>query len=93
MTPSRKKIGKALARGSRVAIATQCLKDEVVSKHIIKKVCSMVKSEVEALCSDAVDSTLKHHSRDELMTFECCNIYSEMQQHAPREGQEKKMKI
>lgn len=83
MTPSRKKIRKALARGSRVAIATQCLDDDVMSKHIIKKVCRMVKSEMEALCSDKVDSTLRHHSRDELMTFEWSSIYSELQQHAP----------
>ena len=43
----------------------------------------MIKSEIEALCSDRVDSTLKHHSRDELMSFEWGSIYTELQQHAP----------
>ena len=43
----------------------------------------MVHSEVQGLCSDRVDSTLKHHSRDELITFQWSNIYDELQQHTP----------
>ena len=43
----------------------------------------MVQSEVQALCSDRVDSTLKHHSRDELITFQWSNIYDELRQHTP----------
>ena len=71
LTPSRKKMGKAVARGSRISIATQCLSDEDVSKHIIKKVCRMIQSEVQELCSDRVDSTLKRCSREQLMNFKC----------------------
>ena len=76
-------MGKAVARGSRLSIATQCLNDEDVSKHIIKKVCRMVRSEMEVLCSDRVDSALKHHSRDELINFKWSNVYDELRQHAP----------
>ena len=83
LTPSRKKMGKAIARGSRLSIATQCLNDEDISKHVIKKVGRMVHSEIVALCSDRVDSTLKHHSRDELLNFKWGDIYDELQQHAP----------
>ena len=83
LTPSRRKMCKAVARGSRISIATQCLSDEDVSKNIIKKVCRMIQAEVEALCSDRVDSTLKHHSRDELMNFKWSSIYGELQQHTP----------
>ena len=43
----------------------------------------MVQSEMAALCSDVVDSTLKHHSRDELLNFKWSNILDELQQHAP----------
>ena len=43
----------------------------------------MIQVEVEALCSDRVDSTLKHHSREELMNFKWSSIYGELQQHAP----------
>ena len=60
LTPTRRKIGKALARGSRFSIANQCLNDQEVSGHIFKKVCKMIQSEVEELCSDRVDSTFKH---------------------------------
>lgn len=83
LTPSRKPIGKAVARGSRLSIASQCLNDEGVSKHVIKKICKIVHSEMEALCSDRVDSTLKHHSREELLSFSWGKIYDEMRQHAP----------
>ena len=76
-------MGKAVAKGSRISIATQCLSDEDVSKQIIKKVCRVIQVEVEALCSDRVDSILKHHSRDGLINFKWSSIYSELQQHTP----------
>lgn len=83
LTPSRKRMGKAVARGSRISIANQCLNDEDISKHVIKKICRMVRAEMEVMCSDKVDSTLKHHSREELLSFSWEKIYNEMQQHAP----------
>ena len=83
LTPSRKRMGKAVARGSRLSIADECLNDEDVSKYVIKKICKKVQLEIEALCSDRVDSTLKHHSREELLTFKWSNIYNELERHTP----------
>ena len=83
LTSSRKKMGKAIARGSRISIATQCLNDESISKHIIKKVGSIIHSEVVALCSGEVNSKLRYCSRDDLLNFQRSNIYDELQQHAP----------
>ena len=83
LTPSRKRIGKAVARGSRLAVAEECLNDEDVSKYVIKKICKKVQLEMEALCSDRVDSTLKHHSREDLLTFKWSDIYDELQAHTP----------
>lgn len=43
----------------------------------------MVQSEVQALCSDQVDSTLNHSSRDDLISLKWSDIYDEMQKHTP----------
>lgn len=37
LTPSRKKVGKLVARGSKIAIADQFLKDLQLRKHIATK--------------------------------------------------------
>ena len=76
-------MGKTVARGSRISIATQCLSDEDISKHIVKKVYRLIQAEVEELCSDRVDSTLKYCSRELLMTFKWSSIHDELQRHTP----------
>ena len=77
LTPSRKQIGKAVARGSRLSIATQCLKDADTRKHIIHKVGKVVQSEVAALCSG------KRKSKEELTRFKFQDVIHEMQERAP----------
>lgn len=72
------RLGKLLhEKVYRFSITTKCLNNEDVS---IKNVCRMVQSEVLALYSNLVDSTLNHSTRDE---FKWNEIYDEMQQHTP----------
>ena len=36
LTPSRKHIGKALARGSRKKVAAECFTDPIVKKYLVE---------------------------------------------------------
>ena len=83
LTPSRKRIGKAVARGSRLAIVSHCLDDAVVRKHIISRIGKMVQSEVATLCSDRCNSILRRHSKEQLLKFKWENVNLEMGEHAP----------
>ena len=83
LTPSRKQIAKAIARGSRLAIVSHCLQDPVVRKHIISRVGKMVQSEIATLCSDGCNSVLRRHSKEQLLKFKWEDVSLEMQQHAP----------
>ena len=83
LTPSRKGIGKAVARGSRVSLALQCLEDERVRKHIIKRVGKIVMSEVAKMCSNEVNSILKQQSKTKLFSFNWDTVIDELRVHAP----------
>lgn len=78
LTPSRKRIGKSLARGSRCALVRECFKDEIVRKYIIKKVGNMVHHEIVSLCSDRVNSTLLNPPTKLLSCLTWEGLYSEL---------------
>ena len=83
LTPSRKRIGKSLACGSRCALVRECFKDEIVCKYIVLKVANIVHKEVVQLCSDTVQSSLLNPSIDLLTSFSWDALYSELNQHCP----------
>ena len=56
LTPSRKKVGKALARGSKKAVINECMKDPVMQKRIIMIVGGCICSELASMCSEAANS-------------------------------------
>ena len=39
LTPTRKHLGKVVARGSKMAIAKECLKDSITSRYVINHLC------------------------------------------------------
>lgn len=83
LTPSRKKVGKSLARGSKCAVIRECFKDETLCKFIIHKVGSMVHHEIASLCSDRVNSMLLHPHPDKLNSFSWEELYSEFNDYCP----------
>ena len=83
LTPSRKHIGRAVARGSRHAIVSHCLEDPVMRNYIISRVGKIVQSEVATLCSDRSNSVLRHHSKEQLLKFKWEDVNLEMREHAP----------
>ena len=56
LTPSRKKVGKAVARGSKKAVINECMKDPVIQKHIIMILGRHIRSELVSMCSEAANS-------------------------------------
>ena len=83
LTPSRKRMGRFVARGSYVAIAKQCLEDERMRKYIIKKLVNVLQVEMKRLCSNHSDSVLMSKSTDDLCSFSHDKIYTELMQHCP----------
>lgn len=83
MTPRRKPLGKAIARGSRTAIIAQCLKQPEMRDILIKKVGKLVQNEVAYMCSNKFKSTQLQHSKDDLLKFSWSDIIKEMEKHAP----------
>ena len=62
LTPSRKKIAKILARGSKASIIKECLNDEKMRKIVFSQVGRIVRKEIRILCSDKFGSVMKKGS-------------------------------
>ena len=56
LTPTRKKVGKAVARGNKKAVIIECMKDPVMQKHIIMILGGRIRSELASMCSEAANS-------------------------------------
>ena len=83
LTPTRKKFGKLVARGSKMAIADECLNHKDVKGCVIAKVGKLVREEIRCLCSDRHDSVLKNTNPRTLNNFKCETVISEMEECAP----------
>ena len=59
LTPSRKKIGKAVAHGSKKALAKQCMEDPVTKRHLFDLVGLSLRREMKVMVSDSTNSLLK----------------------------------
>ena len=87
LTPSRRKVGRAVARGSRQAVArgsrqavaTECMKDPTTRKYLIHKIGIELRSEISSMCSDRRNSVLRQSSMDSLQTFTGGKVLDEMQ--------------
>ena len=78
---TRKKAATAIARGSSMTLAKECLANEKVKGYIIKKVALMVQSEIKLMCN--FQSVLKSKSSDDLKHFKWEMIFDELQKKAP----------
>ena len=58
LTPSWKKIGKAVAHGSKKALAKQCMEDPVTKRHFFYLVGLSLRRELKVMVSDRTNSLL-----------------------------------
>lgn len=83
LTPSRKYLGKAVARRSKKTIAVEAMKDNAVQKHILKLVGDIVHAEMKKLCSQSVQSVLLKSDPETLKSFTWQSLKSELSAHTP----------
>ena len=83
LTPSRKKLGKLVARGSRVSIANECFQDPELRKFIISKVGTIIRDELQTMCSNQFNSVLRCQDPVEMTKFRCKRVLSEMESCSP----------
>lgn len=83
MTPSRRRICKPLARGSRCALARQCLRDCSIRKYIIKGLGLALQHELASLCSDMAESVLRDKHTQAIELFKWESVIEEMKCRAP----------
>ena len=83
LTPRRKKVGKAVARGSKKAVVRECMKDPAMHKYTIQVVGQCVRQELASLCSESVKSVLQEQSLDAMCSFSWAKLHKELQENAP----------
>ena len=82
LTPSRNRLGKALARGSRRVVAIEGLKDPTTRRHIMK-IGILVRNEIVAMCTDERGSILQQNSSSALKEFTWEKLLCEAAETAP----------
>ena len=83
LTPSCKRLGKLVARGSRVSIANECFQDPELRKFIISKVGTIIRDELQTMCSNQFNSILRSQDPDDMAKFRCKKVISEMESCSP----------
>ena len=83
LTPSRKKMGKAVARRSKRKIAVEALSDDQIKKRLISFIGKDIAEEVKTLSSDLSKSILRSDSTDALKEFTWDALLDELHRYAP----------
>lgn len=72
-----------MARGSRQAVAVECLKDPVTRHHLLKKLGVLVRNELVTMCSHRTNSILQRQNSSELREFKWEKLIAELEANAP----------
>ncbi|XP_064384807.1 uncharacterized protein LOC135333715 isoform X2 [Halichondria panicea] len=83
LTPSRKHIGKAIARKSRKKVAMEALKDPTTRKYLLKMVGIELAKEVKCMSSESANSILQSQNPDDLRQFSWEMLLNELSMFAP----------
>ena len=83
LTPSRKPLGKHIARSNKLAIARDCIHDPALRKCVVRVLGHQLLCELRSLCSDKVASILRSCNLSKLSSFTWDTLLSEMCEHAP----------
>ena len=83
LTPSRRSLGKSLARGKPKAIALKCWAHQVIRRYLLEFICQLLQKEVTEMCSDSFISCLRQAATSDLCSFKFTSLIHEMEKHAP----------
>ena len=83
LTPLRKRVGKAIARGSRKAVAEQCFKDPSTKKYLLEVFGREIRKDIRHISSSKTPSCLRYSSPEDLCTFTWDKLLTELSTGAP----------
>ena len=83
LTPSRKALGKHVARANKLAVARDCIRDPAQRNFVVRVLGHQLLCELPSLCSDKVASILRASDLSKLSSFTWDALLSEMSEHAP----------
>lgn len=84
LTPSRKKLGKAVARRSRQTVARECFSEPITRAHLLRHIGMVIRNELKAMCSDKAMSILRTESAAlKLNMFSWDKLLTELSTYAP----------
>lgn len=83
LTPSRKHMGKAVARRSKNAIVRELLENPVTKSYVVKKIGVLVRKELVLMCSEKTKSVLSSQSISDLKAFNWKALLAELSSSAP----------
>jgi len=83
LTPSRRQIGKAVARGSRKTNAQECFRDSGTMQYVLDHLGNILRSEMKAMISDNTGSVLRSQDIKTMQNFSLDLILQELHVHAP----------
>ena len=83
LTPTRKHLGKAVARGSKKSVAIECLKDPATRKFLLKGIGVLVRNELKSMCMDSRSSILRNTATHDLKNFTWDTLLNEASETAP----------
>ena len=83
LTPGRKRLGKAVARNSKQALAKECLKQPGTKEYILRGIGALIRNEMKSMCSDRVNSLLRSTDIKDLHEFTWDQLLTELRENAP----------
>lgn len=83
LTPNRKRVTKAVCRGSKMKVVSECMKDSKMQNYTIQLIGRILRKEMTSLCSDSAKSMLREKTASALTQFTWGRLYDELSVHAP----------
>lgn len=83
LTPKRKKLGKAVARGFNRSIIRECFSNSTIRKQLFWKLVQLLRKEIKNMCSEKVNSLLLDKSPGAISEFSWEKLKNELSSNAP----------
>ena len=83
LSPLRRQMGLALARGSYKGLINKCYDDAGIRSIILNKIGRQLEKEMKKMCSKKVSSILCSNSSEALKSFKWADLLTELNNHAP----------
>ena len=83
LTPSKKKLGKLLGRGSKAGIARSVVEAKDTRAFVVKEIAKLIRREIKVACSDNFGSMLRDTTDVALANFSWESVWHDMTSSSP----------